>query len=106
MKFKIGGAKMERDSMLTLQSLKDMKPQTMFAQGKSIDSPEGINMTNSGKMLRWVAVRGGIHDWAIYTHFAYKDVEWIRRCGDKVHSKENIKKLCPCDDEAFSMYRY
>lgn len=32
--------------------------------------------------------------------------DWIVNYGDKVHSEENIKKLCPCDDEAFKMYRY
>ncbi len=91
---------------LTLQDLKDMKPNTIFAKGKSFDSPEGINMTNSRKMLRWVAVRGGIHDWAIYCHFADKDFEWIRNHGDKVHNEIHIKNVCPCDDEAFEMYRY
>ena len=65
--------------ILTLQDLKNMKPNTIFARGESIDSPEGINMTNSGKILRWLAVRGGIHDWAIYCHFADKSYEWIRQ---------------------------
>jgi len=92
--------------MLTLQKLKEMKPDTIFTQGEIIDSPEGINMTNSGRMLKWVAVRGGIHDWAIYCHFANNTYEWVYRFGDKVYSKGNIKKLVNCDDEAFKMYRY
>ena len=92
--------------LLTLEDLKNMDPKTIFATGEIIDSPEGINMTNSGKRLRWVAVRGDIHDWTIYCHFADKGLDWIRRQGDKIHSVDNIKKLCPCDDEAFKMYRF
>ena len=92
--------------MLTLEKLKEMKPDTIFAKGEIVDSPDGINMTNSGKMLKWIVIRGGIHDWAIYCHLAEKDYEWIKDYGDKVHSKENIKKLVSCDDEAFKMYRY
>lgn len=92
--------------MLTLKQLKEMKPETIFDRGVSEDSPDGINMTNSGRPLRWVAVRGGIHDWAIYCHWATSDWNYIRRCGDKVTGETNIKKLVPCKDDAFQMYRY
>ena len=91
--------------MLTLEQLKQMKPDTIFAKGESMDNSEGLNMTGAGNTLRWLAVRGGIHDWAIYCHFADKYFEWIRRYGDKVHSEENIKKLVPCEDAAFAYYR-
>ena len=91
--------------MLTLQALKDMKPQTLIGTGLTIDNPTGVNMTNSDKHLRWVAVRGGIHDWAIYVHFATNDIDFVLRQGDKVHGKENIRRLVPCDDEALAMYR-
>lgn len=93
------------NEMLTLKMLEDMG-QGIFAQGEAEDSPNGINMTNSGKMLRWVACRGGIPDWAIYCLFADSDWEEVIRVGDKVHSKGHIRKLVPCDDEAFSKYRY
>lgn len=92
--------------MLILEDLKNIKPRTIIAKGEVLDSPIGINMTNSGKMLRWVAVRGGIYDWAIYCHFADKNYEWILRFGDKVNIKETIKRLVPCDIEAFEKYRY
>lgn len=78
----------------------------VFAQGEIVDSPEGINMTNSGKLLRWVAKCGGALDWCIYTHFAIHSWEYIRCSGDKVMGEENIKKLVPCDDAMFARYRY
>ena len=93
--------------MLTLQQLKDMTPDSVFAKGTIVDSPEGINITNSGRMLKWVAQRGGIWDWAIYCCFDDEhDYEYAKSYGDKVHDAENIKKLVECDDEAFKMYRH
>lgn len=91
---------------LTLQELKDMESDSIFATGVVQDSPEGINMTNSGRDLRWVACRGGIHDWAIYVQDASWPAAMVKSNGDKVTSEHNIKKLVPCDDEAFGMYRY
>ena len=55
---------------LTLQKLKDMTP-GIFAQGETIDSSEGANMANTGKKIKWVAVRGIIHDWDFYTDNSY-----------------------------------
>ena len=92
--------------MLTLKKLKEIKSGTIFAKGEIVDSPYGINMANTGALLKWVAVRGGIHDWAIYCQLAHNSYEYIRSQGDKVHSEENIKKLVPCDDEVFKMYRH
>lgn len=92
--------------MLTLQSLKDMPQHSIFATGIAEDNEEGLFLMGTGKPLRWVAVRGGIHDWAIYAHHAYMEEEAVARIGDKVHDERNIKKLVPCDDEAFAMYRH
>ena len=91
--------------MLTLNDLKEMPPNTIFASGITIDGPEGVNMTGSGKELKWVAVRGGIHDWAIYIHFS-NNLEYVKNFGDKVHRESHIRMLVPCDDEAFEMYRH
>lgn len=94
--------------MLTLQQLKDMKP-GIFAQGETVDSPEGCNVADTGKVIKWVAVRGYIHDWCIYTDNPYMpqdNFEMVKSNGDKISNEDNIKKLVPCDDEAFAMYRY
>ena len=91
--------------MLDIKMLKAMPPQTLFACGITVDGPEGINMTESGNMLRWVAVRGGIWDWSIYVGLAINTNEDIKRFGDKVYAYSTIRRLVPCDDEAFAMYR-
>ena len=83
--------------MLTLKQLQEMEPDVLFKKGELI-SP------NSS--LRWVAVRGGIHDWAIYAGSITNSYEWVKRFGNKIYSEKLIRNLVPCDDEAFKMYRY
>ena len=86
--------------------LKEMPPNTIFATGVSMDLPEQLFIANTGRELRWIAIRGGVDDWAIYTHFSDRDINWIKRFGDKVMSPEYIRMLVPCDNEAFKRYRY
>lgn len=89
-----------------------MQPDTVFSSGTLIDSPDGINLANTGHTIPWVAVRGQIHDWAIYAqnpHYLEAEGVWsqsrVRDMGDKVYGVENIRKLVPCSDEALKMYR-
>lgn len=89
---------------LTLEMLIGMKP-GIFAQGETVDSPEGCNMTGNGQRLRWVASRGDIHDWAIYVGREHQSYGEVKAIGDKVHDENNIKRLVPCTDEALKMYR-
>jgi hypothetical protein len=60
-------------SKLTLKQLKEMEPNTIFARGLGfIEHPWFNNakkyLEKDGKsiMVKWIAIRGGIHDWAIY----------------------------------------
>lgn len=57
-------------------------------------------------MLRWIAKRGNYHDWTIYLHWADKSWEWIEEAGDKPMSEVYIRRLVPCTDEAFAMFRH
>ena len=57
--------------------------------------------------LTFVCVKGrnGL-DWAIYAQREGHSVDYIRRHGDKVHSDDIIRNICPCSDEVFELYRY
>ena len=94
------------EGILTIEKLKAMEPSSIFAEGLATDDAKGINMTNTGKELRWVACRGGIWDWAIYCHWSYFAIDYIHDHGDKVHNMETVKKLVPCDKDALQMYRH
>jgi len=91
---------------LTLKKLKEMKADSTIATGLFIDSPKGINISNSNQEMRWVAVRGDIHDWAIYFHYSVNSEFYIKDWGNKIRSEDNIRKLVPCTDQSFKMYRY
>lgn len=86
--------------------LRLMEPNTVFAVGVLLDNKDGLFMTGSGRELTWVAVRGGIDDWAIYCHFSDKSIEYIKNYGDKVYGYENIRRCVICDEEALNCYRY
>lgn len=92
--------------MLTVEKLKAIAPGTMFATGKAFDNEDGVFMANTGKMLKWIAVKGhGYDDWCIYAHLAEHDEAYIRSQGDKVCDPANIRRCVPCDSEAMALYR-
>jgi len=86
--------------ILTIEKLKEMKPQTVFAKGIVYDP------RLHGDMVKWVAVRGGIWDWAIYYHHSHYDYEYVKRFGDKCFTEAVIKRLVPCNEEAYKRYRF
>lgn len=107
--------------MLTLEQLKAMEPDTIFATGvNEIPHPWYGQSPEYPKtvMVKWVATRGGIHDWAIYHSFhtnltmimfpdhVHAPDQMIKDHGEKLHDEELIKRFVPCDAEAFEMYRH
>ena len=91
--------------MLTYEKFKEIAPGITFLKGILPDDPTGLHMTGSGKMLKWVAVKGWINDWCIYTYWADNDFSFIESNGDKVLDEENIRRTVPCDDSTLGRYR-
>ena len=91
---------------LTMNMLNCIPPLTIIATGLSIDGPEGINLTNSKKELRWVLKLGGFKDWVIYVGPANNTIEEIERNGDKIGSPYNLAKLIDFSPEVEQRYRY
>ena len=92
--------------MLDMKSFSNIDSGKVFAKGEIIDSPEGLHMARTGRMLKWVAVKGYVNDWSVYAHFADNDWDFIKNSGDKVTGKENIQKVVPCEQDVFECYRY
>jgi len=86
--------------MLTKEMLEAMPPETTFATGVTMN--EGLYK----EPVRWVAIRGGIPDWAIYYHKEEMPMDYVEKAGDKCFTKDIIKLLVPCDESAMKMYRY
>lgn len=120
--------------MLTLEKLKTLPSNAIFAKGEAFirhpwyskyeyERQEGAYKTVTKEGLtkvKWVAIRGYIHDWAIYhsldANFEHADCldgndhlkvsyERVGQYGAKLRHEDEIKKLVPCDAEAFKMYR-
>ena len=94
---------------LTGKKLRETKS-GIFMEGTTTDDARGVNYGNSGRVLRWVAVKsgppGGYHeDWTIYCGLEGDDPENIALEGDKVLCLRDVRKLISCDKEALEMYR-
>lgn len=94
--------------MLTIEVLKSMPKYTVFAEGTTVNSPQGVYMTDyrRGDTMRWLAKTGEIGDWCIYIDWVEKSDNSILRTGEKVTGNDAIRKLVPCDREVLKMYRY
>lgn len=96
---------MENQVVFTVEEFNKVESGAVIKEGLTIDSPVGINMTNSGKELRYVVKKGWADDWCIYTHFSYYNGKTVAMSGDKVHDKDNIQRVFPCTDEMMDRYR-
>jgi hypothetical protein len=92
---------------MTYEAFKKLPYDSVFATGLVPNMPGGLFMErdNEGRLLRWVAKKGKIDDWAVYVHWATKSVEEVRDYGDKIHGKDLITDLVPCDEPMLNMYR-
>jgi len=94
-------AKTREFEKLTIDELREMEEGQVIKQGRGF-FPE---IWRNGD-LKWIAVRGGIADWAIYCDLVYYDYDYIRRLGDKMMDEKTIRKLIPCTDEVWETYRF
>lgn len=90
--------------MFTRAKLGKLNPETIFASGLDIDGEDGIYLWNTGELLRWVAVRGSVDDWAIYADKSNKPLEWIKAFGCKL-TKNQARKLVVGDETFYNRYR-
>lgn len=58
--------------------------------------------------LTFVCIKGrhGGEDWAIYCGPSTGQPEDIARYGQKVQDADNIRSICPCDEEVLALYRH
>jgi len=83
---------------------------TIFAQGIFLDDYLGYPIQETGNVVKWVAVKGDVEDWAIYYQPPYLgqlvwDFQQVAEQGDKPHHPVWIGKLVPCDNAMRGLYR-
>ena len=58
----------------------------------------------TSKAVRWIAVKGGNDDWAIYFDYQAPSIEYLKRYGYKL-SVENVPNLIKVSDAVLARYR-
>jgi hypothetical protein len=115
---------------LTVEMLKEMKPHTIFAYGFiRIEHPwfnDANNVDRDGRstLVKYVALRGGIEDWAIYhsmdlnlvgyeglnyfngTSHLFSSNERIASFGAKLRDERVIRDVITCTEDALDLYRF
>ena len=93
---------------MTIEEYNLIPNNSIIAKGVIPNSPEGIFMTEhrKGDNLIWIAKKSYYGEWAIYVHWEDNGEEYVLNYGDKLYSPPDIKKLIPCDDEVFNLYRF
>lgn len=91
---------------LTLEMLNRGKPFEILCKGEIEDSVSGFHLNRTGKIIKWVAIRGFVNDWCIYTESCYKNMTYQEICtnGDKILSS-TAKKVINADKEVWGRYR-
>lgn len=82
----------------------ETNPGQFICCGYSHDHKDGVNFQLSGKEVKWVAVKGGMGDWAIYFADLDKTLDWIKKHGYKL-LKEDVRNLVDVSDEVLANYR-
>ena len=91
---------------LTAEVFDQIEPGAVFASGLAVDSPQSMNLSRSGRPLRFVATKGFANDWALYAHFADHSEDYVRDHGDKVFGRANVEAaLGKLPDEVWERYR-
>lgn len=91
--------------MLTKEEYDKIPVGIVFREGISTNSPSGVYMVNNdpNRLLRWIAVKE-ITGWTIYIYWSLASSEYVKRHGDKITSKDIIKKLITCEEEVYNLY--
>jgi hypothetical protein len=87
--------------MVTKKLLQSLEPRTIFASGICF-GPKNT----SDKIIKWVAIRGGIEDWAMYYCEYVKDMHdiYVAGYGEKMYLSE-VKNIMLADEEGYNLYR-
>ena len=90
--------------LLTKEMVENAEPDSVLFTGEIEDSPNGLHLNRTGRMVRYVVVRRGIPDWCVYVGYADEmSVEDIRTGGDKILSC-TAGNIIDADEEVWRLY--
>ncbi len=92
---------------LTKEDIVNAEPGQILFAGQMKDSEEGLFINGTGKLLKYVAVRGiGYHDWTIYAEDCYRDMtfEEVKTTGHKI-LMSTAKKFVSAPEDVWDLWR-
>lgn len=95
--------------MLTFDQFTKFKEGEVFAMGEAQNTISGIHLTfeHYGRMLKWVAKKGAVNDFAVYAKWSDTSTfDDVTNVGEKVTCLHTVKRLINCDDEVLKHYRF
>jgi hypothetical protein len=107
--------------MFGSRELDKMAPDTIFLTGIAVIPHPwyGLSPNYPDKVrVKWVAIRGTVHDWAVYHSFdtnleAYANMpphkipdRMVAGHGSKMHDEELVAQLTGADESAMALYRH
>ena len=83
----------------------------IFAQGILLDDYSCYPIQATGNVVRWVAVKGDVEDWAVYYQdpslgHLVQEFDEVAMHGDKLYHPLWIMNLVPSVPEMMQLYRY
>lgn len=102
--------------MITRELLESLSSEDIIASGYFMNTPGDVYLADDygygkiRKLVRYVAVRGTVPDWAMYYEDLYEDISthWsddkIARMGHKI-PKSLVRNIVTISDEALNLYR-
>jgi hypothetical protein len=90
---------------MTINDYNELPNDSVMASGFCRDDSTGLNMTNSNKLLKWVAFKDA-HGWSIFCNFAKHNnsVNQIINVGQRVSDINNVKRVFKCDEDVLNLY--
>lgn len=84
---------------------------SFFAKGFFVDDESGVNIAGTGNIVKWVAVKGDVEDWAIYFQNPFmgsfvQDFREIAEHGEKMYYIGDILSLMSITAEMMDLYRF
>ena len=82
--------------------------QKILGKGKITDEEiKYYGWGSNKKSLKFVVCKGYGENWCIYLENMKRNMDYedVKRIGNKIHSRANIKLLVDCDDEVLERYR-
>lgn len=91
--------------MLSIEEYNLLPANSIIKSGIVSNTPNGVFMVRDEtiKLLRYIVFKSDFM-WTLYIGTIDKSESWLLTSGDKIISRDTIKRLVCCDENVFNLY--